>query len=207
MGFRYLGDMKNIKPWAELSFMRGEDKGEESKGKAYDIGATIFNSDMSYNPSITIAYAFATGDDPSTPLVNERFRQTAYQDNVASFNGQSSLYYYGTLLDPELSNLRILTIGFGIYPVENISFDIVYHNYKQDFPDDRIKGSNLFGPPAYPNGFSDDIGSGIDFITAFPLLFDIVEPTLVFSTFTPGDAFGAGQETATYTKLNLSFII
>ncbi len=207
IGVRYLGEMENIKPWAELSFMSGVDKGDETKGKAFDIGATIFKSDMTYNPSITLAYAFATGDDPSTPLVNERFRQTAYQDNVASFNGQSSLYYYGTLLDPELSNLKIFTLGFGVYPTSNISFDIVYHNYKQHFPDNTIKGSNLNDPPARPNGFSDDIGSGIDFITAFPVLFEIVEPTLVLSMFTPGEAFASSQETATYAKLNLSFII
>ncbi len=207
IGFRYIGEWQNIKPWAELSFISGEDKGEKSEGTAYDFGATFFTSDAKYNPSVTIAYAFGSGDDPSTPLVNERFRQTGYQDNVSVFNGQSSVYYYGNLLDPELSNLKILTFGVGIYPTENISVDFIYHSYTQEFPDNDVKGSNLYDPPARPNGSADDIGSGFDIIAAFPVYFERVEPTLIISTFQPGTAFDPYQESATFVKLNLNFII
>lgn len=207
IGLRYIGEMENLKPWAELSFLSGEDKGEESDGMAYDFGATFLNSEWNYNPSVTIAYAFGSGDDPSTPLVNERFRQTSYQDNVVVFNGQSSVYSYGSLLDPELSNLKIFTLGFGVYPTENISVDFIYHSYKQEFADNDVKGSDLLDPPARPNGASLEIGSGFDIITAFPTYFERVEPTIVISTFKPGAAFEPRQETATFIKLNLNFLI
>ena len=88
-----------------------------------------------------------------------------------------------------------------------MSLDFVYHSYRQEFPDDDIKGSDLFDPPARPNGSSDEVGNGFDIIASFPVLLKIVEPTLIFSRFNPGVAFEPYQEAATFLKLNINFII
>ena len=59
------------------------------------------------------------------------FRQTGLQDNKDSYRGVVSLRYYGELLDPELSNLHIVTAGLGFRFLSKSSIDLVYHLYRQ----------------------------------------------------------------------------
>ena len=64
--------------------------------------------------------------------MDHAFRQTGIQDNNDKFGGVTSFKYYGELLEPELSNLHILTAGIGRRFGRRMSLDLIYHNYRQD---------------------------------------------------------------------------
>ena len=45
--------------------------------------------------------------------------------------GVTCFKYYGELLDPELSNLAVATLGLGLRPTEWSSIDLVAYHYRQ----------------------------------------------------------------------------
>ena len=51
--------------------------------------------------------------------------------------------YYGHALNPELSNLLIVTVGLGVRPTARSSFEVVYHYYRQDEALAELRNSNL----------------------------------------------------------------
>ena len=200
-GVRYYGNNdKTLKRWLDLAIIRGEDKHEPLSGWALDIGATAWASNVSFLPSLTLSYAFGSGDRDGD-LTNQSFRQTGYDDNVDRFGGVTSLKYYGALLSPELSNIKIFTLGFGVRPSKKSSVDIVYHKYQQHFADNDIKGNSLV---AEPSGASTDIGWGVDLVVGFPKLLEHIRSRLVIGLFKPGDAFQPlFTETALTSKVDI----
>lgn len=204
-GLRYYGLIRNTKaslrPWADWAIMRGEDKHRTLKAWAVDAGATATAVNIAGAPSLTVAYAIGSGDDTGSDPVDYRFRQTGYEDNVDRFGGITSVRYYGTVLDPELSNLKILTLGAGVRPIENASVELVYHSYRQHRPDRDIKGSRL---SATPDGISDDIGWGLDLMVGVAHIWDRVRASWTLSWFNPGTTFEPlFVETAVQSKLNV----
>ncbi len=87
------------------------------------LAPNFYEFDHKLKPSVTLGYALGSGDDASTSDVDESFRQTGLQDNSAKFNGVTRLKYYGEVLNPELSNLSVLTAGVGIRPSPRSSID------------------------------------------------------------------------------------
>ena len=73
------------------------------------------------------------------------------------FGGAVSQKIYGALLDPELSNLEVTTLGVGTRPAPDASFEVIWHRYRQQAAHDNLRGSNLVDPPARPNGASRDL--------------------------------------------------
>jgi len=202
-GVGYSGRIRQfLRPWLELAILRGEDKGKTLKASAMDLGATVMASNLPYVPSMTLGYARGSGDKTSADAVTNEFRQTGYQDNVGYFGGVRTLHYYGELLDPELSNLKILTSAIGFRPTANSSLEVIYHTYTQDQLDDKLRG-NLIDPPARPNTSSDDLGWGLDFAFGLANLWDRASFVWTFAIFKPGEAFSPYTNTATSNKLNL----
>jgi len=202
-GFRYKGEISNlVLPWLDVSFMRGEDKGRELDASAIDIGATVMTKSVQLSPSLTLAYASASGDITGGDNTDNRFRQTAYEDNVDYFGGVISLHYYGEVLDPELSNIRIMTAGAGIRPSINSSIEFIYHSYNQDRPADEIKGANLIDPPARPNGISDDVGWELDLVAGINNVWNHVSLAFIAGIFSPGQAFEPYIQNAKLIRLN-----
>ncbi len=202
-GARYRGrPLKSLRTWGDLALMRGTDKGRDLDAWAMDFGTTWFMPKFSLRPSLTISYAFGSGDEPGTTDVDGEFRQTGYQDNSTRFGGIKSVLYYGALLDPELSNLAIATLGGGVRPGENWSIEVFYHNYRQDWAEGDLRGS-LVDPPARPNGVSSDIGWEIDAVLAARNIWGRVKVSWTLGVFHPGQAFAPRQETAILNKLNL----
>jgi alginate production protein len=136
-------------------------------------------------PSVTVAYAFGSGDGNPDDRVDRRFRQTGLQENEARFNGVTRVKYYGELLDPELSNLLIFTGGIGIRPTRRSSIDLVYHYYLQDKVSTSIRGAEL---DADPSGISKRLGSEIDLVVGYEELRDI-DLKWVLGYFIPSKAF------------------
>jgi len=206
-GLGYTGRVgQYLRPWAEFSILRGEDKGKNLEASAMDIGMTAIAFNIKYAPSVTVGYAGGTGDKSGTDAVSNEFRQTGYQDNVGYFGGVRTLHYYGEVVDPELSNIKIWTLGTGFRPRENASLEIIYHIYKQDRLDNKKVRGNLRYPPPIPNGVSDDLGWGLDFALGLANLWDRASFVWTFGLFKPGDAypsFGTPNNIATSNKANL----
>ena len=203
----YYGELRDyLKPWLETAIMRGEDKDENIEAFAIDIGATLTLSDVKYSPSISLSYAYASGDKDSDDQISNEFRQTDYEDNVDNINGLGTVDYYGELLGPELSNLKIITSGIGMRPLDNGSIEVVYHSYMQDHPDDKVRG-DLIDPPARPNGMDKDIGWELDFVFAVTKLWNRVTISWIYSLFNPGESFAPYQENASLNRINLKIEI
>ena len=180
-GGRLLGDLKY---WLQTAIVRGSDGGNSIRGEAIDVGLTqVFEAPG--EPSITVGYAYGTGDSNPNDKVDASFRQTGFQGNSDKFNGVARFKYYGEVLDPRLTNLMVFTGGLGIRPFGKTSFDLVYHYYLQDHASTRIRGSDL---STDPTGLSKHVGSEVDLVVGYQAISHL-QTKFVLGYFFPGKAF------------------
>jgi hypothetical protein len=101
------------------------------RGWAVDLGF-IGILPFRFEPRVFAAYAYGSGDDDDDPESRDdrAFQQTGIHSNEAGFGGVERYANYGVLLNPELSNLRISTLGAGISLWRASSLDLVYHHYR-----------------------------------------------------------------------------
>jgi len=193
-----------VRPWAELAIMRGEDKGRSLDAWAMDLGATVTIEHTRFTPVLSLGYAVGSGDDNRGDAIDHRFRQSGYQDNYATLGGISSVRYYGTLLDPELSNIKIATAAAAIRPTDNSSVEILYHSYKQQAANKRIKGSNL---DTVPLGVDNDLGWAVDLVVGLKNLWYGISGSWTIAFFNPGVAFEPfSPNNAFLNKFNLTLV-
>lgn len=185
MGLRAYGEwFEDHNSWAEFSLVRGYVGSTDIRGWALDLGSTWFapGAEPWY---FSAGYALGSGDGDNTDGVDHAYRQTGIQDNNDKFGGVTSFKYYGELLEPELSNLHILTAGVGRRLGKRISMDLVYHLYRQDEAFNRLRDTNL---DARPNGNARGIGQELDLIFGHRAS-NGLDTEVVLSTFDPGNAF------------------
>ncbi len=204
-GLRYFGrPAPSFRSWFDIAIMRGEDKGRSQSAWAVDFGTTYRPVNIgAVKPSLTVGYAIGSGDKVSGDPESQEFRQTGYQDNVATLGGVSSVRYYGEALNPELSNIKILTAGLGAVHQNGASLETIYHSYKQHRLDPDLAKTALLNPPARPNGSSVDLGWGVDVIATSPEFWERFQLRYTLSVFKPGLAFDPRQETALLNRLNV----
>lgn len=185
VGVRALGEWwPDHRSWGELSHLRGSRGTTDVEGWAYDVGTTW--SPGAVDPFyFTAGYALATGDDDPAAGRDTGFRQTGLQDNNSRFGGVTSFRYYGELLQPELANLGILTLGVGVKLGRRTSIDLVYHDYRQDVIGTKFHGADI---DASPNGSHAHLGREIDLIFG-SRHWKNWDFEVVFAHFDPGDAF------------------
>lgn len=172
--------------WLDLGHVRGRDGSDRLRGYGVDLGGT-YRFAAPLEPSLTLGYAFGSGDSDPEDEVDRQFRQTGLHDNYGVFNGVQGFSYYGETLDPDLSNLKIVTAGIGVRPSEQSSVDLIYHHYQQDVAtDDFIEGALLLVPT---NGESRDVGQAADLVIGYHP-FENLRLRSRFGYFMPGDAFG-----------------
>jgi len=160
-GLRALGEwLPDNDSWLEYSVLRGYAEDRSLESWALDVGTT-WSPDFLEPFYLTVGYAYATGDDPSTPDVDESFRQTGLQDNNGKLGGVTSYRYYGELVDPELSNLGIATVGLGVRFNRDMSLDLVYHDYHLTEPATKLRDAELDAPM---DGIHRGVGSEIDLV-------------------------------------------
>lgn len=162
------------------------------RGFGWDLG-TQWVLPGSLRPTFSLGLAQGSGA-PGTAALDHSFRQTGLHENKGRVGGVKRMRYYGELLDPELSNLRIASAGFGLRLLANTSVEVVVHKYRQQFADTRIANSRLSQDPA---GLSRDIGHEIDVLLA-SREWRQFEFTLNFSSFHPGEAFAANRRTVAH---------
>jgi len=183
-GLRYYHwPRRGFRHWLELARSEGRNRSGDSNGYAVDTGMSyVFRT--AGRPTITGGIAYAGGDKNTTDQ-SGAFHQTGLQKNNARLGGVTSFRYYGEVLDPELSNRIITTLGIDIRPIRNLSMDVVFHTFRQDKPsadlgDTRIKST--------PNGRSKNLGKELDLIVGYRLK-NWANMELVLGQFNPGNAF------------------
>lgn len=179
--------------WLEAALLRGSDENKQSlRAWGLDVGATYRFADLPFDPNITLAFANGTGDSNPDDGINTEFRQSGQQTNEARYIGLSKFKAYGEVLDPELSNLRVMTVGLGARATPGISIDLIYHRYHLNAAASEIRNwgltaqmNTLAGPP------SNDVGQGLDLVVGFRGLFGIrrLGLDLRAGLFLPGQAF------------------
>ncbi len=201
-GLHYHGELLDgLYSWLELAHVRGRGEDGKIRGFGFDLGST-YVFDLPFEPSITLGYAFGSGDEDPDDGRDENFRQTGLQGNSADFNGVTSIAYYGEMFDPELSNLHILTAGLGVRPTRESSVELVYHYYRQDEAFDEIRDAAVY---EYPDGLSKELGHEIDLIIGFSNNSGDFMVTLNAGYFIPGAAFANDADEAFFTDFVLQY--
>lgn len=176
------------KYWLDFASVLGRDGPVKLRGFGADLRWTSL-FDLWMEPSVTLGYAFGSGDPNPLDEVDRSFRQTGLQDNQGKFNGGAKFKYYGELFDPELSNMRIGTIGLGISPFRKSSLDFVYHSYSLVYshpkPNNRLRD---VGIKKRPSGESKDLGHEVDLIAGLKMT-SLVRMEISAAAFLPGKAF------------------
>ena len=140
----------------------------------FDVGGTYRFTKVSMQPSVTLGYAYGSGDGNPNDNKNREFRQTGLQSNEGRFGGLTQFKVYGETFDPELSNLRIFTLGFGFRAASNAFVDLVYHSYRLNRIGNDLRGSALTAMVNQDDSrLSRNVGSEIDVIVGFRNLFGI----------------------------------
>ncbi len=186
--------------WLELARVEGRDGSRDIRGWGGDVGA-IYTFDHAVKPMLILGYAFGTGDTGADNDVNRAFRQTGLQDNEQNFDGTMDFRYHGVLLEPELSNMNVFTVGAGIRPNKRFSSYLLYHTYHQDKARDDLRDTNL---DTDPNGTHRDLGSEVDWVMGADLT-DSLEMELVLGYFMPGAAFDAPADNALFLGLEFEY--
>ena len=201
-GFRASGrPTPQFSYWSQFALLRGSDEnGRRFSGRSLEVGATYRFASLPYDPNITLAYAFGSGDAGGER--NTEFRQTGLHSNEAKFIGLAKFKAYGEMLDPELSNLKIATIGVGARATPGISIDLVYHRYRLDRLATEVRNwglTALMNQPGTPP--SKDVGQEVDLVVGFRGLFGVrrLGLDLRMGKFFPGKAFRTADGGATPT--------
>ncbi len=179
--------------WADFALVHGSD--EESRnlqGYGFELGGTYWlPPDLPFDPSVTLSFAYGSGDGDPNDNTNEAYRQTGLQGNEMKFGGVTTLLSYGETLDPELSNIQIYTAGLSLRTSATTYLDLVYHHYRLNEIDPNT--SEIRGSPitAQLSGLSKDVGDELDIVLTINSLFGVqgLGVELRAGLFFPGDAF------------------
>jgi alginate production protein len=159
-------------------FVAGATEARRLSGHAFDLGATATMGSW-LRPSLTLGYARGS----------EGFRQTGLQENKARVAGVKRWQRYGELLQPELSNLSVATVGAGVRLTDDTSLELLAHRYRQGRASSTLAGSRL---SADPLGSRRSVGREVDLLLAVRES-KRVEFLLKASHFKPGAAFAPDQ--------------
>lgn len=191
-----------IRYWLDAAFVAGSIKGRTIRGYAFDVGASYIARKLPFSPYVTLAYAHGSGDSHPTTGTDHNFRQTGFHSNSGKFGGVVNFDYYGILFDPELSNLRIFTAGFGLRPLPRTSIDIVYHRYAQNSLATTLRATDVGGKLT---GTNKTLGDEIDVVFGVRVIQNL-RMRLRSGYFIPGPAFAtATNDPAFESRLDVLF--
>jgi alginate production protein len=185
VGGRLLGEwIPQNQAWLELAGLFGETGGEDLGAMGFDVGTTWL-PESDWAPALTVGWAWGSGDQEPGSGNNGTFRQTGFQDNNDRWSGVTSFRYYGEVMDPELANLSILTVGVGKRITRVHSIDLVWHRYDQVEPAPELINTDLRRKPDGENTY---LGWEADLIYGSRAL-PQTQLEIVLGWFEPGDAF------------------
>jgi alginate production protein len=189
LGARMYGDwLPQQESWLEFAGLVGETGGEDVGALGWDLGTT-WSPEASWAPALTAGWAWGSGDRDPASGNNGTFRQTGWHDNNDKWSGVTSFRYYGELIDPELANLSIATLGVGKRIARDHSVDLVWHRYDQVEPAPLLVQSDL---RSKPNGVDRYLGWEADIVFGTRAIKNSLLE-VVLGWFDPGDAFPGGD--------------
>ncbi|MFQ5589341.1 MAG: alginate export family protein [Nitrospiria bacterium] len=194
------------KYWLEAATVFGGEAGKKVRGYGFDIGwTTRFRHPL--KPAFSVGYAFGSGDSNPDDNRDKSFRQTGLQDNSAKLRGKIKVEQYGEIFEPELSNLMVGTLGFGIRLADNQgSLDIVYHRFRQVWAlQERDNELRDVGVKPDPNGDSRDLGDEIDLAFRWKVSSEL-NLNVITGVFLPGSAFSE-KDDAFLAKIAMQFLL
>jgi alginate production protein len=153
------------------------------RGWAVDVGA-IWIVPLPGDPTLTLAYAYGSGDSLLDDPTDRAFRQTGLQDKDEAFRD------YGVVLRPELSNLRIATLMLGLPVSDDSRLTLGYHHFRQVDAAPFLRDTGI---DAEPTGDSREIGEEISLVLQLREWEDL-EMEMIAGRFKAGRAYGAGAE-------------
>ena len=184
---------ENLSFWSLFAYLLGSDEAKRDfSAYGFDIGGTYRFPGIPFHPNVTLGYAFGTGDPDPNDNRNTEFRQTGMQSNETKFAGLCDFKVYGETVDPELSNLRILTAGLGFRPLSNVTVDLVYHRYRLDEIAEELRNSLITALMNQDETrLSKDVGSAFDVVLGIRNLFGVRRLGVDWRMgwFFPGSAF------------------
>jgi alginate production protein len=197
LGVRALGDwLDPFQSWSDLALVVGDERDRDVLGWGYDLGGELRGEGWPFG--LALGYAYGSGDDGQGQ--DSAFRQTGLQDNNARIGTATAIRYYGELVDPELSNLSIATLGLSWWWSERTALSLLGHDFNQVEAADFLRDTQL---DLNPTGLSRHLGSELDLALtsrAFPNL----DVEFVLGMFFPGEAF-AEDDPASLLRLQLRY--
>ncbi|MDZ4804715.1 MAG: alginate export family protein [Candidatus Eisenbacteria bacterium] len=184
--------------WGDVSVLRGHAGVSKIRAQAAHL-STSFLLSRAGRLTLNAAWARGSGDNDPADGIDGTYRQTGFHDNNDRFGGVTGFRYYGEMLRPELSNLSVVTLGFGSRPTPSSSIDLVYHHYRQVHAAPYLSESNL---DANPLGLNPDLGHEIDLIIGIRE-FSNMRLEGVIAAFFAGPAFLVDSETAVNSRLQV----
>jgi len=170
-------------------------------GWGLDTGLS-WETRLPWRPTLTLSYAFGSGDRTPERGTDHSFHQTGLHDNKVRFGGVTRFHYYGEVLDPELSNLHIWTAALGFRFWRASSIDFLYHFYRQVYPAPFLRDTNL---DADPTGKGQTIGQEWDLVLGLRG-WEHLEIELLAGLFRAGSAYGPlSGETAYISTLKVTY--
>jgi alginate production protein len=196
MGVLSLGGRGLLGYWLDTALVTGSEKElvdrgepderverEDISGTAFDVGASWILP-FDFSPRLFAGYARGSRE----------FLQTGLQANEAGFGGVERFPSYGLLLDPELSNVSVVTAGAGISLLRSSSLDLVYHHYQRVDPERPLEFEDL---DATLDERHHDVGHGVDLVLALEE-WEQLEFLFALSALRAGDAFTDRPDTWSY---------
>ena len=169
---------------------------------SFDIDASAYELSFEWQPAwlddVTIVYAYAAGSGDANlgDSKIDSFRQSGLHNNEADF------LYYGELFQPELSNIKIHSLGISLDAIDNLDVSLLLHDYRQDEADSEMRDVAI---DLDPNGLSRDLGSEIDLIAVYELD-NGLELEFVTTVFEAGAAYGANAgRKSRYWSVDLTY--
>lgn len=141
-------------------------------GWGLDLGA-ILPTRLPGEPEFKFGFATTSKDANLENKIDGTFRQTGLHDNK-----------YGMVLEPELSNLTIMTLGVEFEPVSDVKIEIMYYDFRQVVAQKKPKDIDA---DVDFTGASKNIGTEID-IELEISIWDPLEFAFSFGIFKAGDA-------------------
>jgi len=151
--------------WLDIGAVRGHKDRQALRGYALDGGTIVTFAQVPLRPRLILGYAWGSGDD-NNGQVSKRYRQTGLQGNETGFGGLSKYKIYGDTLDPELSNIHILTAGAGVTFDERFSLDVIGHYYRQHHLAGLVKNSTELDAK-YDRLTTKKLGSALDIVAGW----------------------------------------
>lgn len=153
--------------WAYLSMMDGEESlvfsepdasADISRSLGWDIGLMGRFSNNKWG--IAIAYAGSDTETKKNGAISY-FRQPVIAKNKTSLFGKKRYRILGETLSPAMANLNISSFWLGYAFTNELWLEAGLHKYQQSQADQHRFFSRSY---LRPNGVSDDIGLGLDFV-------------------------------------------